>query len=64
VSDGVKFLLFVLAVIVVIGGGSWWLVSLAITKEEAHCAELNAERVSSGRYGYICVTEDGRVVWH
>jgi hypothetical protein len=64
VSNGVKFLLFVLTVIAVIGGGSYWLVSWSIGKEEAHCAELGAERVSSGRYGYICVTDGGRVVWH
>ena len=63
-SDGWKFIIAVVVVISVIGGGSWWLVSKMLEKESEHCATLNAERVPSGRYGYICVDQDGRVVWH
>jgi uncharacterized membrane protein len=69
VSSDRKFtVVFALVVSLFLGGciaGSFAWVKNEVENQEQHCATLNAERVGTGRYGqYMCVTEDGRVVWH
>lgn len=66
-SDRKFGIVLALTVVVVLVGcivGSFMWVSNQVENEEQHCATLDAERVPSGRYGYMCVSDDGRVVWH